>query len=152
MGGKVMKRRVAVTLLFTLLGVVCQAQTSTGPEAVTFNKDVAPILYRNCTVCHHPDDIAPMSLVTYKEVRPWAAAIREAVVQRKMPPWHADPHIGDFLNNPRLSDSEIETIVNWVKSGSQEGNPQDLPPVPVFETGWQIKPDVVIAIPQMTVA
>lgn len=147
-----MKRRVAVTLLFTLLGVVCQAQTPAAPEAVTFNKDVAPVLYKNCTVCHHPDDIAPMSLVTYKEVRPWAAAIREAVAQRKMPPWHADPHVGDFLNNPRLSDSEIDTIVNWVKSGSQEGNPQDLPPAPVFETGWHIKPDVVIAIPEAAVA
>lgn len=148
-----MRSLAAVVPFFALLITAGQGQTPPATDkAITFNKDVAPILYQNCTVCHHPNDIAPMSLLTYKEVRPWAAAIREAVVQRVMPPWHADPHVGDFLNNPRLSDAEIATIVNWVKGGAQEGNPQDLPPTPVYKSGWHIKPDVVITIPQQEVA
>src|SRR3984885_15884533 len=79
------------------------------PKEVTYNRDVAPILYKNCVVCHRPNDIAPMSLMTYKDTRPWARSMREAVVQRKMPPWHADPKIGEFLNDPRLTDAEIAT-------------------------------------------
>jgi len=146
-----MRYSVTVLLFFALCGMRSHAQTPIADKSITFNKDVAPILYKNCTVCHHPNDIAPMSLVTYDEVRPWAAAINEAVVQRIMPPWHADPRVGEFLNNPRLSDAEIATIVDWVKSGALEGNPKDLPPVPAFDTGWHIKPDVVITIPQTTV-
>jgi mono/diheme cytochrome c family protein len=118
---------------------------------VTFNKDVAPILYAHCVVCHRPKDIAPMSLLTYEEARPWAAAIRQAVVQRTMPPWHADPHTGDYINDPRLSDQDIATIVNWVKNGMKEGSPQDLPPAPQFTNGWHIKPDLVLTIPEQTV-
>jgi mono/diheme cytochrome c family protein len=128
-----------------------QTQPPNG-DPVTFTRDVAPILYKNCTVCHHPNDIAPMSLMTYKEARPWAAAIREAVVQRKMPPWHADPHVGDFINDARLSDQEIATIVAWVKSGAPEGDPKDLPLAPEYRDGWHIKPDVVLTIPETTVA
>ncbi|MBV9761690.1 MAG: hypothetical protein JO340_14105 [Acidobacteriaceae bacterium] len=119
---------------------------------VTFNKDVAPILYGNCVACHHPNDIAPMSLMTYKDARPWAAAIREAVVTRQMPPWHADPHIGDYLNDPRLTQEQIDTIVEWVKSGAQEGDGRDLPSPPAFEKGWHIKPDLVLSIPETEVA
>ncbi|MBV9269008.1 MAG: hypothetical protein JO061_22750, partial [Acidobacteriaceae bacterium] len=100
---------------------------------------------------HHPNDIAPMSLMTYKEARPWAAAIREAVVQGVMPPWHADPHFGEFLNDARLSSADIATIVQWANSGAKEGDPNDLPPAPAFNSGWHIKPDVVIAIPPTTV-
>jgi hypothetical protein len=92
-----------------------------------------------------------MSLVAYKEVRPWAAAIREAVVQRTMPPWHADSPAGKFLNDPRLSQADIATIQAWVKEGAQEGNPNDLPPAPVFSSGWHIKPDVVFTIPETVV-
>src|SRR5580693_10768475 len=77
------------------------ASQPNSPKEVTYNRDVAPILYKNCVVCHRPNDIAPMSLLTYKDTRPWGRAIREAVVQRKMPPWHADPKVGDFLNDPR---------------------------------------------------
>jgi hypothetical protein len=119
---------------------------------VTFNKDVAPILYGNCVVCHHPNDIAPMSLMTYKDARPWAAAIRQAVVTRTMPPWHADPNVGTYVNDPRLSQTQIDTIVAWVKSGAKEGNPKDLPAAPVFATGWHIQPDVVLTIPETEVA
>lgn len=119
---------------------------------VTFSKDVAPILYKSCVTCHHPNDIAPMSLMTYKETRPWAAAIREAVVRRVMPPWHADPHVGEFLNDPRLSEREIDTINTWAKTGAPEGDPRDLPAAPVFREGWHIQPDVVLSIPETIVA
>lgn len=129
-----------------------QAQDESPSAAITFNKDVAPILYQNCVVCHHPNDIAPMSLLSYREARPWAASMRQAVVQRVMPPWHADPHVGDFVNDPRLSAKDIATIDAWVKSGAKEGNPEDLPPAPTFQGGWHIKPDVVFTIPETTVA
>src|SRR5438876_12017539 len=91
--------------------------------APTFTTDVAPILYRRCVACHHPNDIAPMSLVDYKSARPWAKAVREAVLTRKMPPWFADPHWGRFANDARLSDLEIETIKAWVDNGAKEGDP-----------------------------
>ena len=118
---------------------------------VTFNKDIAPILYGNCTTCHHPNDIAPMSLMTYKDARPWAAAIRQAVIQRVMPPWHADPHVGEYMNDPRLSQRQIDLIDAWVKTGSKEGDLKDLPPSPVYKDAWHIRPDVVVTIPETTV-
>jgi hypothetical protein len=92
-----------------------------------------------------------MSLLSYGEARPWAAAIREAVVQRAMPPWHADPRTGDYINDPRLSPKDIATIDAWVKGGAKEGSPEDLPPMPEFNSGWHIKPDLVLAIPEQTV-
>jgi mono/diheme cytochrome c family protein len=121
------------------------------PKEVTYNRDVAPILYKNCVVCHRPNDIAPMSLLTYKDTRPWARSIREAVTQRKMPPWHADPKVGDFVNDPRLSDADIATIDAWFRTGTKEGDPKDLPAAPVFAEGWHIKPDQVFTIPEFTV-
>ncbi len=111
---------------------------------VTFTKDVAPIIQKNCTVCHRPGEVAPMSFTNYKEVRPWAKSIREKVVTRAMPPWFADPAHGEFSNDVRLSQKEIDTIVAWVDGGAKEGDPKDLPPGPKYTEGWQIgKPDVV---------
>ena len=89
--------------------------------------------------------------MTYKDTRPWARAIREAVVQRKMPPWHADPKVGEFINDPRLSDADIATLDAWVRTGTKVGDSKDLPPAPVFLEGWHIKPDVVLTIPEFTV-
>ncbi|MGH9420783.1 MAG: hypothetical protein ACRD3J_12475, partial [Thermoanaerobaculia bacterium] len=128
----------------------CVQATSAGiSNGLTFSHDVAPILYRHCVGCHHPGDIAPMSLLTYKEVRPWAAAIREAVLTGNMPPWKADPHYGDWSNDPRLSDAEIAIIKVWVDGPKSEGNPKDMPPLTDFNSGWKIgKPDVVISIPE----
>ena len=124
------------------------ATLASGAE-VTFTHDVAPILYRRCVACHHANDIAPMPLMTFAEVRPWAKAIREAVATRQMPPWHADPDYGDFANDRRLTDAEIGTIRAWVEAGAPEGDPKLLPSAPRFADGWRIgKPDVVVPIPR----
>ncbi|MEJ7604852.1 MAG: cytochrome c [Bryobacteraceae bacterium] len=123
------------------------------PTSVTFSKDVAPIFYEHCVSCHRAGDIAPKSLLTYSEARPWAAAIREAVASRTMPPWHANPHYGRFANDARLSDKQIDTIQAWARQGAKEGNPADLPPAPKFEKGWRIgKPDAVFTVPEFTLS
>jgi len=114
---------------------------------ITFTKDIAPIIQKNCQVCHRPGEVAPMSFMNYKEVRPWARSIREKVVLREMPPWFADPKHGEFLNDSRLSQKDIDTIIGWVEGGAKEGDPKDLPPNPTFPEGWQIgKPDVVLTM------
>ncbi|MFN7995647.1 MAG: thiol-disulfide isomerase [Bryobacteraceae bacterium] len=118
----------------------------------TFSKDVAPILFQHCVVCHRPRNIAPMSLLTYKEARPWAAAIRKAVLLRKMPPWHADPHYGQFSNEASLSSDEIGVLDAWVGSGAPEGNSADLPKAPAFRDDWHIQPDVILPIPSAHLA
>src|SRR5690348_5464892 len=107
-------------LAFSVLAIVATAYfigygpaNADSPKAksVTYSREVAPILNRDCAVCHHPGDVAPMSLLSYKEVRPWARSIKEKVATREMPPWPADPHYGQFANERRLSQSEIDTIV-----------------------------------------
>src|SRR5437667_1424015 len=119
--------------------------SGTAKKEVTYNKDVAPILFNNCAECHKPNDIAPMSLLNYKEARPWARSIKEKVVNREMPPWSPDPAYGQFTNDHRLAQKDIDTIVAWVDQGAKEGNPKDLPKMPDFVSGgWEIgKPDVV---------
>ncbi|MBV9269153.1 MAG: cytochrome c [Acidobacteriaceae bacterium] len=135
-----------------LAASVALAQTGAPDKRpLTFSHDVAPILYKHCVACHHPGDIAPMSLMTYQDARPWAAAIRQAVVSRKMPPWLADPAVGQWSNDPRLSDAEIQTIRSWVEGPKLEGDPKDMPPAPAFPDGWKIgKPDLVLSIPVHT--
>ena len=98
-----------------------QGPSSTAGSAPTFSRDVAPIVYSKCASCHRPGEVAPMSLLSYREVRPWAAAIREQVRTRAMPPWHADRQYGRFRNDLSLSTSEIDTIVGWVDSGARSG-------------------------------
>ncbi len=116
---------------------------------VTFNKDVAPVVFAHCTGCHRPGEIAPFSMVTYKDARPWAKAIREKVLERGMPPWLADPHYGKFSNDRRLTQQEIDTIVAWVDGGALQGDPKDLPPPPEYAEGWNIgKPDIVFSMPE----
>src|SRR5262249_39273368 len=133
-----------VRLLLTVLMVSSMAKATT-----TFTKDVAPILYKNCVSCHRPGEIAPMSLLDYQSARPWAKAIRAAVLTRKMPPWFADPRYGDFANDARLTKQEIDTITAWVDGGATEGSTRDLPAPPKFFEGWQFgAPDLVIDIGQ----
>src|SRR6185437_2119140 len=116
--------------------------------AVTFHKDVEPILQNHCQSCHRPGEIAPMSLLTYEQARPWAKAIRTAVLTGKMPPWSADPHYGKFRNDPSLTQQEKDTLVAWVDGGSKEGSPAGAPPARVFpRDGWQITPDLVFEMP-----
>jgi hypothetical protein len=104
----------------------------------TFSRDVAPILYAKCVSCHRPGEVAPMSLITYQDVRPWARSIREKVVTRVMPPWHADARYGKFRNDLSLPQREIETLVRWVDAGAPEGDPKTMPRLPAFPEGWQI--------------
>lgn len=119
-----------------------QAQPASAP---TFNKDVAPILFANCTSCHRAGEIAPMSLMTYKEARPWARSIANAVKTGAMPPWHADPAVGHFSNERRLADAQKAIILQWVAAGAPEGDAKDLPPAPQYTQGWRIgQPDAVL--------
>jgi len=123
--------------------------SAAGPERAagavpTFARDVAPILYKNCTTCHRPGEIAPMSLLTYEDARPYARAIRDEVGEGHMPPWHADAPHGTFENERRLTDEEKKTLLDWVAGGAPRGNGKDLPPQPVYTEGWSVgKPDVV---------
>ena len=114
----------------------------------TYHRDVAPILNRHCVVCHRPNDIGPMSLETYQEARPWAAAIREAVATRAMPPWHGDPQSHQFSNDPRLTDAEIATLISWTKTGAKEGPEVKQPASAPLPSGWHIRPDVVLTFPE----
>ena len=145
-----MARLLAVASLGCLVLAVAgsNAASSAGNAPVTFSKDIAPILYKSCVGCHRPGEIAPMSLITYKEVRPWAKAIREKVATRQMPPWHPDPQFGKWENDLRLSQKEVDAVVSWVDSGAAEGNPKDLPAMPKLTSGWQIgEPDMIFQMP-----
>jgi hypothetical protein len=105
-------------------------------------------MYAKCVTCHRPGEVAPMSLITYKDVRPWASSIREKVASRVMPPWHADRQHGTFRNEQSLTQAEIDTIVKWASAGAPEGNPSRMPALPTFPEGWQIgTPDVVLEMP-----
>src|SRR5499433_3312945 len=127
----------------SVLLMVCAEASAAG--AVTFNKDVLPILQRNCQTCHRPNNIAPMSLLTYESARPWAKAMKAAVVTRKMPPWSADPQYGHYSNDPSLKQSEIDTIVKWADSSAPQGDAKDAPPPLQWpENGWTTKPDLVL--------
>jgi mono/diheme cytochrome c family protein len=131
----------------TLTGVAAPAPDGSG--TVTFTKQVAPIFQKSCQTCHHPGTAAPMSLITYQDVRPWARSIKARVTAREMPPWHLDKTVGirEYKNDISLSDDEIDTIVKWVDSGTPQGDPKDMPPPLTFrpETDWFIgKPDLTV--------
>lgn len=152
-------KRIRLTVLSLVVCLVVAAigfsgskvsgEKASAPAAPTFTKDVAPIFFKNCAECHRPGEIAPMSLMNYKEVRPWAKSIREKVISREMPPWHADPNHGQWSNDKRMSQKEIDTILAWVDGGTKEGDPKDMPAVPKFAKGWQIgEPDITFQMPE----
>jgi hypothetical protein len=121
--------------------------------ALTFTKDIAPLLQRSCQTCHRAGAIAPMALVTYQDVRPWVRSIRQKVTSREMPPWYIDRNVGihRFKEDPSLSDAEIATITAWIDAGAPQGNLRDLPPPRAFtdDDKWHIgKPDIVISLPK----
>lgn len=135
--------------------IVLSVEAQSPPRAAaapTFAKDIAPIFYANCITCHRPGEVAPMSLRTYDEVRPWARSIRQKVSTRQMPPWFADPAHGAFANDARLSQPQIDTIVKWVDAGAPQGNPVDAPKLPTFTDGWQLgEPDYIITLPRIEI-
>src|SRR5262245_9271409 len=149
-------RRWMVGFTLSLCGLVAgpsaaRAQTA-AQQAATFAKDVAPILQRSCQQCHRPGSIAPMSLLTYEDVRPWARSIKARVSAREMPPWFIDRNIGiqKFKNDISLTDEDVAAIVGWVDAGAPLGNSKDLPPPAKFPdvTAWQIgTPDLVVEMP-----
>jgi hypothetical protein len=124
-------------------GLILAADLSTSAP-VTFSKDVLPILQKNCQTCHRPGQMGPMSFLSYESARPWAKAMKAAVVTRKMPPWSADPHYGPYLNDHSLKQNDIDTIVKWADSGAPEGNPKDAPPPVQWPESWLIQPDVIV--------
>jgi mono/diheme cytochrome c family protein len=151
-----MKRMALTSALACALALatttVPRAQASAA-KAVTFTKDVAPIFQKACQNCHRPGSIAPMSLLSYEDARPWARSIRDRVERHQMPPWHVDKTVGirKFKDDPSLSDDEIATITAWVDSGAPRGNPADMPPPRAFDDSdrWHIgKPDLVVSIPK----
>ncbi len=116
---------------------------------ITFHKQVEPILQMRCQGCHRPGETAPMPLLTYPQARPWAKAIKGALVSGKMPPWQADSHYGRFSNDLSLAPGEKETLIAWVDGGALEGNPADAPKPRAFSEGWRIpKPDIVFEMPE----
>lgn len=131
------------------LGSVALASAATSTSQPTFYKDVLPVLQKNCQSCHRPGEAAPMTFLTYETTRPWAKAIKAAVITKKMPPWYADPHYGKFSNDRSLGQSEINTLVAWVDAGAPAGNAKEAPKAVSWVEGWRIgKPDMVITMPQ----
>jgi hypothetical protein len=140
---------VQILLVVSAVATACGADTD---RTVTFNRDVLPILQKNCQGCHRPGQIAPMSFLTYESSRPWAKAMKVAVATKKMPPWLADPEYGHFTNDRSLKQSEIDLISKWADSGAAEGKAEDAaPPLHWSRAGWTKEPDKVITLPRYTV-
>jgi mono/diheme cytochrome c family protein len=146
-----MRRHVLAAIMVCAIGaagpLLAQSPAPSPAAGPTFSKDVAPIFYKNCTSCHRQGEIGPMPLLTYQDARPWAKSIAAKVASGAMPPWHADPAYGEFLNDRRLSSADKEAILQWIANGAPEGNPADLPAPPKYAEGWQIgQPDAVFAL------
>jgi hypothetical protein len=148
--------RMGITIAAALVSLSTtfgQAPVNTPVNGVTFAKDVAPILQKRCQECHRANTFAPMSLLTYEDVRPWARAIKQKVLAREMPPWYIDKNVGiqQFRNDVSLSDQEIATIAAWVDAGAPKGHPSDMPPPRQFQdlTKWHIgEPDLIVELPK----
>jgi mono/diheme cytochrome c family protein len=146
-------KSAALVFAATVLAVAIPAQVNTPAQAtngatLTFNKDVAPIVFNNCVTCHRPNQVAPMSLMSYKEVRPWARAIKDKVLRGEMPPWRADARYGSFRNDRRLTPEQVKTVAAWVDAGAPEGETPLTATLPAFNDGWTHPsgrpPDLVI--------
>jgi hypothetical protein len=145
-------RQAVMPMFLAAVTTLAQTPAKAAGDRVTFAKDIAPILQRACQNCHRSESMAPMSLVSYQDARPWAKAIKQKVVLREMPPWFIDKNIGirDFKDDPSLTDKEIATIAAWVDSGAPQGNLADMPPPRKFEDmdQWHIgKPDLIVSMP-----
>lgn len=138
--------------LWLSIVAVAGAETRTpapADEAVTYSKHIAPLIQDRCQECHRPLGLAPFSLVEYEQVRAWSKAIRREVHLGRMPPWGLDPEIGEWANDPRLSDQELARLDAWLDAGMPRGNPADLPPPREFHEAWTIgEPDLVFELPE----
>jgi mono/diheme cytochrome c family protein len=160
MRGRFVVQGFRIGMVAAAVAVFTAAPSAAQQSNPTFSKDIAPIFQAKCQDCHQPDSIAPMSLISYKEARPWARSIKDRVMRRQMPPWHIDPSVGvqKFKNDLSLSDAQIDAIVRWVDAGAPEGDPRDMPPPKklVTENVWQGvmdgfgEPDLVIKSPEYT--
>jgi hypothetical protein len=129
--------------MLSVLWLAGHAEVTAGVP--TYNKDIAPLLWKNCAGCHRAGEIGPFSLLTYKDAAKRARYLAEVTESRRMPPWKPEPGFGTFHDERRLSDSEIRTIADWATGGAPEGDPKDLPPTPRFPEGWQLgAPDLVL--------
>jgi hypothetical protein len=143
---------VGVSIVLSGAGILGAAGAGQGPgggaAVPTFTRDVAPILYKNCTGCHRPGEIGPMSLLTYEDVRPRAKDIRDKVGDGVMPPWHADKAYSKFANDRSLTDADKSVLLRWANNGAPKGDPKDMPSPPTYVEGWSIgEPDVVVQMP-----
>jgi hypothetical protein len=147
-----MRPQFSSIVLTGILGVsgayAADASSDTAARPVTFNRDVLPILQEHCQTCHRPGEVGPMALLTYEGTRPWAKAMKAAVLSRKMPPWFADPKYGHFSNDRSLSESDINTLTAWADTGAVEGDAKDKPAPVQWVDGWNIpKPDLIVEMP-----
>jgi len=139
---------IARTLVVSTILTIAAAAAPAPTTSVTFHKDVEPIMQRNCQTCHRPGEAAPMSLLSYKDVRPWVKSIREKVATKQMPPWPADPHYGKFENDRSLSQKDLETMLAWIDAGAPEGKASDAPKPVAWVEGWSIgQPEAIIKMP-----
>jgi len=148
-------KRPHATVIWIIAVAVFPAAVAAQTAAPTFAKDIAPLVNAKCVTCHRPGEVAPMSLMTYEEVRPWARAIKAKVVSRQMPPWYAEGEPGKWRNDRRLTQPEIDKLVAWADAGAPRGNASDMPPPPKFAQGWNHPsgrpPDLIIEAPELKV-
>ncbi|MCE9606405.1 MAG: ascorbate-dependent monooxygenase [Planctomycetia bacterium] len=137
---------LASALLTTIAGAAPSAAT---PDAPTFSRHVAPILWKNCASCHRPGEVGPFSLLSYGDAAKRATFLADITAERRMPPWKAEPDFGHFLDERILTDDEIKTLRDWAQAGAPEGDPKDLPVPPKFVEGWQLgEPDLILEMPE----
>ena len=138
----------SVTCAFAL-AAFSAAEVGKAPAKLTFTEHIAPIVFNNCATCHRPGEAAPFALLSYQDVKKRGALIAAVTKSRFMPPWHAEPGYGDFIDVHRLTDPQIAGIQQWVAAGMPEGDPAKLPAVPKFTEGWQLgTPDMVLTMTQ----
>ena len=137
--------------LSVMLGLLLvPSAAATGPT--TYSEHVAPIFFEHCVACHRPGQIAPMSLLSYTEARPWAKSIARVVQAREMPPWSGESDHREWSNDISLNDEEIATLVRWVEQGAREGKKEDLPTVPTFPETWALgEPDYIITLDEIAI-
>ncbi|MBC7528017.1 MAG: hypothetical protein H7308_10755 [Chthonomonadaceae bacterium] len=135
--------------MIPIFGLLTALTPSSAPPKVTFARDVAPILYKNCTPCHREGEVAPFSLKTYTDAKKRSRQIAEITQKRVMPPWSAVHGYGSFRDERRLTDPEIAVLKRWADTGASEGDCRGAPPLPSFPSGWRLgKPDMIIKMPK----